>query len=147
MRPFFIIGFALLVIFDTVAQLGFKFAGEATAPATFTLQWVWSVICEKWSYLSVAGYIGAFITWMTLLKTAPIGPAFAASHLEVVTVLLVCVMWLGEKLSLIQIVGSLLIIGGIILFAVAEAEIDEPGSTSGEAESAKHLPPHIGPLS
>ncbi len=134
MKPFYLIGFLLLVAFDTAAQIGFKFAGEATSPATFSPQWVLSVICEKWSYLSVAGYIGAFITWMTLLKTAPIGPAFAASHLEVVTVLIVCVTWLGEKLSLIQILGSLLIIGGIILFAVAEAEIGEPE------------PPHVGPV-
>lgn len=147
MKPFFIIGFLLLVAFDTAAQLGFKFAGEATAPATFTPEWVLSVICEKWSYLSLAGYLGAFVTWMTLLKTAPIGPAFAASHLEVVTVLIVCVTFLGEKLSLIQIVGSLLIVGGIILFAVAEAEIGEAEIGEAEPADTKQPPPHIGPLS
>jgi len=126
MRPFYLIGFLLLVAFDTAAQIGFKFSATNTSPASFTPEWILSVICEKWSYLSLAGYLGAFVTWMTLLKTAPIGPAFAASHLEVVTVMIICVTWLHEKLTLPQIIGSLLIVGGIILFAVAEAEIEEP---------------------
>ena len=69
----------------------------------------------------MAGYVGAFITWMTLLKHAPIGPAFAASHLEVVTVLIISVAFFGEQLSLIQIVGGASIVLGIVCLSRSES--------------------------
>ena len=54
---------------------------------------------------------------MTLLRYAPIGPAFAATHLDIVTVLVVSVMWLGESLSPPQVVGAFLILTGITFLA------------------------------
>ena len=36
MRPFYLIGFLLLVAFDTAAQIGFKFA--ATSPVEWAMQ-------------------------------------------------------------------------------------------------------------
>ncbi|MGL1297096.1 DMT family transporter, partial [Vibrio parahaemolyticus] len=65
----------------------------------------------------LVGYLGAFVTWMTLLKHAPIGPAFAASHLEIVSVMIISVIFMDEKLHVLQVVGSLLILGGIFVLA------------------------------
>ena len=62
---------------------------------------------------------------MTLLRYAPIGPAFAATHLDIVTVLVVSVMWLGETLSRPQIVGAALILTGITVLAVTKNEEPE----------------------
>ena len=104
--------------FDTLGQMGFKLAAIQTAPATFDVDWIRRIFLERWIYLAVAGYIGAFFTWMTLLKYAPIGPAFAASHMEIVSVLLLSVWVLGERLSLDQIVGALLIFIGIVLLGL-----------------------------
>ena len=61
----------------------------------------------------VIGYVGSFVTWMTLLKHAPVGPAFAASHLEVVTVLIISVLAFDEKLTLMQLLGGASIVLGI----------------------------------
>lgn len=120
MRRFYLFGFLLLTCFDTLGQVGFKLAAIRSAPATFDADWIGRIIWEQWIYLSVAGYIGAFFTWMTLLRHAPIGPAFAASHSEILPVLLISSLFLGEHLSGRQLFGGLLIIAGIGLLALQQ---------------------------
>ncbi|MDR3613599.1 MAG: SMR family transporter [Candidatus Obscuribacterales bacterium] len=130
MTRFYVIGFFILMVFDTMSQIGFKLAGaHAAFPEIFQLQiilhWIAQIMCEKWIYLSILGYLGAFITWMTLLKHAPIGPAFAASHLEIVSVLIFSVVFLDEKLNVVQVIGSLLILGGIFVLAAEESTVQK----------------------
>ncbi|MGH9548167.1 MAG: DMT family transporter [Terriglobales bacterium] len=140
MRKFYIIGFLILTVFDTLGQIAFKLAGTHAAPAELTIGWLARLIAEPWVYLAVVGYIGAFFTWMTLLKHAPIGPAFAASHLHIVAVVIVSVGWLAEKLSPGQILGCLLVVAGVVLFGQAETEehqvapqIVTPGESAADA--------------
>jgi drug/metabolite transporter (DMT)-like permease len=120
MRRFYLIGFLVLL-----AQIGFKLAAVAAAPPQLEVAWLARIATERWIYLAVAGYLGAFVTWMTLLRYAPIGPAFAATHLDIVTVLIVSVMWLGETLSPPQVVGAILILTGIAVLAVTKGEEPE----------------------
>ena len=113
--------------FDTMAQIGFKLAAvdsiaHSVFPASFSAQdvgaWIWYIVTAPWIYLSVCGYLGAFITWMTLLKYAPIGPAFAASHLYIVSVMLFTIAFFPrEGLTMLQVVGCLFIMGGIFVLA------------------------------
>ncbi len=70
----------------------------------------------------MAGYIGAFIAWMTLLKRAPAGPAFAASHFEVVAVPGISVLYFGEQLKTMQVVGALCIVLGIVFLSLSESK-------------------------
>ena len=119
MRRFFIVGFLILLSFDTLAQFGFKLAAVAAAPPAFGLDWVSRILAEKWIYFAVAGYLGAFLAWMTLLRYAPVGPAFATTHLDIVAVLIVSVTVLGESLSRQQILGAALILSGIGILASA----------------------------
>jgi drug/metabolite transporter (DMT)-like permease len=112
-RRFYLIGFLLLLLFDTAGQLGFKLAATSAGAADLELRWLSDIFASPWIYLAVAAYGGAFFTWMTLLEHAPVGPAFAASHLEIVGVLVLSVVLLGESLSLLQIVGGGLVLGGI----------------------------------
>ena len=127
MRQFFIVGFLILLGFDTLAQFGFKLAATAAAPPELGLEWLARIVTEKWIYLAVAGYLGAFVTWMTLLRYAPVGPAFATTHLDIVTVLLVSVTVLGESLSRPQIVGAALILTGITVLAATKSEEPKQG--------------------
>ena len=94
-------------------------------------------MCEQWIYLSIFGYLGAFITWMTLLKHAPIGPAFAASHLEIVSVLIFSVVFLDEKLNVVQVIGSLLILGGIFVLAAEESTVQKKSTKDNRDDSEK----------
>jgi drug/metabolite transporter (DMT)-like permease len=125
MRRFLIIGFVVLLAFDTLAQVSFKLAGADTVPS-LDLAWLQRVLSDKWTYGAILGYIGAFITWMSLLKHAPIGPAFAATHLHVVTVAIISFLFFGERFLPVQIIGSLFIIAGIFVLASGKKADIEP---------------------
>jgi drug/metabolite transporter (DMT)-like permease len=122
MKRFYAVGFLALVVFDTLAQLSFKLAGEHALPLAFSTTWLWRVFGQPWIYGAFVGYVGAFFTWMTLLEHAPIGPAFAASHLEVVTVLILSAWFFGEHIGWPQVTGAVLILAGITCLARSEAD-------------------------
>lgn len=120
MRRFYLLGFLLLMGFDTLSQVSFKLAGAHALPVAANLAWLLRVFTQPWIYGALLGYVGAFFTWMGLLRHAPIGPAFAASHLEVVSVMLLSVWLFHEPLSLPRVLGALAIVAGIVCLGVAE---------------------------
>ena len=134
MKPgwrYYVTGFLVLMAFDTLSQLCFKLAALHAAPFAADGPWLLRVAREPWVYGAIAGYLGAFVTYMSLLRHAPVGPAFAASHLNVVSVLLVSAWLLHERLSLPQLVGAALIVLGILVLARAEDEVAQ--TTPGHA--------------
>ena len=126
MRRFYLIGFLVLVAFDTFAQVCFKLTANAAMPPETDIAWLVRVLSSPWVYCAIACYIGAFVTWMTLLEHAPIGPAFAASHLEVISVLALSVAIFGERVGVPQLIGSALIIAGIVCLAISETDGEKP---------------------
>jgi drug/metabolite transporter (DMT)-like permease len=122
MRSFLVIGFLTLMLFDTASQIGFKLVGTDLQAPQLSIDWIVKVISDKWTYLSIAGYIGAFIVWMTMLKRVPVGPAFAGSHLHLVSVLIICYLYFHESFSTTQILGSILIMAGILLLGLTEKD-------------------------
>lgn len=121
MKRVYVIGFPLLMAFDTLAQLGFKMAGTHALPFAPDAAWLVRVLVQPWAWLAIACYAAAFLTWMRLLRDAPIGPAFAASHSEVVSVMLVSAIWLGERIGVLQIAGAVAILLGIACLGAAES--------------------------
>jgi drug/metabolite transporter (DMT)-like permease len=109
------------MMFDTLAQVSFKFASVHAAPLMFDIAWLLRVFSHPWIYGAFIGYLGAFVTWMTLLKYAPVGPAFAASHLEIISVTLVSVWLFDDTLNIAKIAGGLLILSGILCLAKGES--------------------------
>lgn len=126
MRRFYLVGFLVLVCFDTLAQVCFKLTANAAMPPEMTSGWVWRVLSTPWVYCAIACYVGAFLAWMTLLEHAPIGPAFAASHLEVVSVMALSVVLFDETIGAPQMIGSALIIAGIVCLAISETDGEKP---------------------
>jgi drug/metabolite transporter (DMT)-like permease len=120
MRGCFLLGFFALVLFDTMGQVGFKLTGEVSGVLEFSEAWVRLVLAQPAFYMIVAAYIFAFFTYMTLMKEAPVGPLFAAAHLELVTVTVLSWMWFGERFSILQIAGCLCIVGGVVILGVTE---------------------------
>ncbi|OTG86334.1 EamA family transporter [Acinetobacter sp. ANC 4558] len=130
MRYFYIIGFCSLLAFDTLAQISFKYASIHALPVTFDIPWLIRVFSHPWIYGAFIGYIGAFFTWMTLLKHAPVGPSFAVSHLELITVTLLSIWLFNEPLTLSKIVGAALIILGVLFLAKQEENDENIKSTA-----------------
>ena len=137
MRRFYLIGFLVLVAFDTFAQVCFKLTANAAMPPETDIAWLVRVMSSPWVYCAIACYVGAFLSWMTLLEHAPIGPAFAASHLEIVSVLVLSWLLFDERIGWPQITGGLFIIAGIVCLAMSETEDPEDGHQSGTASAAR----------
>lgn len=123
---FYLIGFLVLVLFDSVGAISFKYAGMHALPVEASTAWLLRLFGKPWVYGAVIGYVGAFFTWMTLLKHAPIGPAFAASHLEVVSVMLLSLWLFHEQLTLPRVLGALAIVAGIVCLGFAESREHVP---------------------
>ena len=126
MKRFYLFGFLLLMGFDTLAQISFKYAGTQALPVEASPAWLLRVFGQPWVYGAVVGYVGAFFTWMALLKHAPIGPAFAASHLEVVSVMLLSVWLFDEHLTAARVLGAIAILAGIVCLGLAESREHAP---------------------
>ncbi len=122
MRRFYLFGFLLLLSFDTVSQLSFKLAANHAIPLVIAPSWLFRVATAPWIYGAVLGYLGAFVTYMSLLRHAPVGAAFAASHLQVVSVILVSAWLFHERLSLAELLGSALIVGGILVLSTNKSD-------------------------
>jgi drug/metabolite transporter (DMT)-like permease len=128
---FYLVGFLLLMGFDSVGAISFKYAGMHALPVEANIAWLLRLFGQPWVYGAVVGYVGAFFTWMTLLKHAPIGPAFAASHLEVVSVMLLSIWLFDEHLTLPRALGAIAIVAGIVCLGLAESReqtvpVEEP---------------------
>lgn len=122
MMRFYLVGFLVLLSFDTCAQLCFKFASMDALTPDFSVDWFMSLFGKPWVYGAILGYILTFITWMTLLKHAPVGPSVAASHMELVTVTILSVWLFNEPLNTYKIVGGALILLGVVCLGKAEAD-------------------------
>ncbi len=123
-KTFYIVGFVALIVCDTFSQICFKMAAINAEPFLIEVEWLIRVLETSWVYGAISGYLGAFVIWMTLLRQAPVGPAFAASHLEVVGVMVVSIPLFGEALSLSQFLGALLIVAGVVCLAQSEPQPD-----------------------
>lgn len=120
LKRFYVLGFVVLIGFDTLSQVCFKMAAIQAEPFLPEVAWLLRVVGAPWVYGAIVGYLGAFVTWMTLLRHAPIGPAFAASHLEVIGVMIISVPLFGERLSPLQLLGAAIVVAGVACLALGE---------------------------
>ncbi len=121
-KKFYVFGFFALIVVDTFSQICFKMAAIKAEPFLIEVEWLIRVLETSWVYGAIIGYLGAFIIWMTLLRHAPVGPAFAASHLEVVGVMVISAPLFGEALSISQILGAILVVAGVVCLAQNETQ-------------------------
>lgn len=119
---FYLIGFGALMLFDTLTQVSLKLVTTHSGEFAATPEWFLQVASSGWILGAIFGYLGAFAIWMTLLKHAPIGPAFAAAHLEVVPVLAISAVFFGERLGAAQIAGAVCIILGVVCLSLSKAQ-------------------------
>ena len=122
MKRAVILGFLLLLTIDTGQQVMTKLAGNRIGEFRVEgwLDWLDRLGREPFVYAIGGCYLAAFFVYMWLLKVAPVGPAYAAVHGHVVTVLIISLLFLGERLTIMQGVGCLFIVAGIAVLAATE---------------------------
>ena len=117
-----LLGFLLLMSIDTASQVCIKIAGNRIGPFDLDAQWYARATAEPLIYLVLLFYACSFVVYVTLLKYAPVGPAYAAAHGYIVGVLVVSLFVFGERLSWIQVLGGIAIMAGITILAVTEGK-------------------------
>lgn len=120
-------GFALLLVFNTAAQLLLKAASTGALPLHADVAWVMRLLHQRALWFAIACFVGGFLAWMALLRHAPIGPAFAVSNLDIVSVLLASHWLFGEDVGVWQVLGAALIVAGVGCLAVAAGRRGPPG--------------------
>ena len=132
MRRVVLLGFLLLLSLDTAGQVSMKIAADRIAAADSPGAWLANVVAEPFVALVIILSLASFLTYVTLLKRAAVGPAYAVAHGHIVTVTLISVLFLGERITWLQGFGALLIVTGIAVLAVTEkAEGPPQGAADG----------------
>lgn len=120
MKRLVLMGFLALLVIDTTQQLLAKFTGDRIGAFALDPAWIKRLVDEPLLYVLLGLYVLAFLVYSWLLRHAPVGPSYAALHGHVVTTFLISIMFLGERLTLLQLGGCALIVGGIVLLAATE---------------------------
>ena len=141
MRKAILLGFLLLLALDTASNILMKLASNRIGEFQADAAWIAGVGREPIVLVIIGCYIAAFLTYTSILKHAPVGPAFAAVHGHVVTVLIFSIWWFGERLTLLQAIGSLLVLAGITVLGVTERmEGPQPSSARPEQPEKADAP-------
>jgi drug/metabolite transporter (DMT)-like permease len=116
-RGVLVLGFLLLLMFDTLGQVGFKMIALHTAPVEISPRFALLLMAEPWTLAVIIAYLGAFLTYMSLMRNLAIGPLFAATHLDIVTIAFIGVMVFHETLAPVQLLGCLAILLGLAVLS------------------------------
>ena len=126
LKRFVILGFLVLLAIDTAQQIFAKQLGDVIGEFDFSAAWLHRLSREPLLYALLGLYAAAFLVYTWLLRHAPVGPSYAAVHGHVVTTFLFSLLFLGERLTPLQLAGCLLIVAGIVVLAVTEPLGEQP---------------------
>ena len=123
----------LLLTCETICQISLKMAGRATGPFDFSPDAFARALATPWLWVAIACYVGAFLAWLTILRRSTLSAAFATSAIVFVAVM--CSSWLvfGERVGVLQLVGSSIILIGIFMLgadSTSDAARNVPPSTA-----------------
>ena len=125
------LAWALLLGFETLCQISLKLAGRATGAFDFSITAFRHALVTPWLWVAIGCYIGAFLAWMTILRNSTLSAAFTTSALVFVGVMLASWLVFGEHIGWQQLVGSTIIITGILMIgADASPDATPPPSTA-----------------
>lgn len=120
------IAWALLLGFETLCQIALKLAGRATGIFDFSPAAFSAAFATPWLWVAIGCYLGAFLSWLTILRASTLSAAFATSAVVFVAVLLASWLVLGEQVGGLQLLGSVIIVGGILLLGADESASTTP---------------------
>ena len=126
----------LLLGFETVCQISLKKAGLDVGAFDFSRAAFARALAQPWLWSAIGCYIGAFLSWITILRRSTLSAAFATSAIVFVAVMAASWMVFGEHVGAMQIAGSLIILAGILMLGADEA------AQAPDAPSAAHPGSH-----
>ena len=110
-----IVAWALLLGIETLGQVSIKLAGARVGAFELDRASILAAVSTPWIWVGLACYLGAFAVWMTILEKTALSAAFPTSAIAFVTVMLASWAVLGEPMGWEKILGSAIIVAGILL--------------------------------
>jgi drug/metabolite transporter (DMT)-like permease len=115
------VAWSLLLGFETLCQISLKSAGLANSGFDFSLRAFAQAIVTPALWVGIGCYVGAFLAWMTILRKSTLSAAFATSAIVFVAVMLASWWVFGEHIGAMQLLGSAIILGGILMLGADDA--------------------------
>ena len=108
-----VIGLAVAIALDTALQLVWK-TGVAAIPETSTLWETAVAVARAPIFILVAALMAAqLVNWLKVLDHADLSYAKPFTSLGYVTVCILSVLWLGERIAPMQILGIVVVVAGV----------------------------------
>src|SRR5450432_95207 len=110
-----LLAWGALLGFETLCQISLKLASRQTGAFDFSPSAFHAAVASTWLWIGVGCYIGAFLAWMTILRKSTLSAAFTNSALVFVAVMLASWLVFGEHIGWLQLLGSVIIIAGVMM--------------------------------
>lgn len=114
-----ILSWIVFLAMETGCQIALKLGGEQLqgpiGPSTLLHAWT-----LPWVLLGYVLYFGAFLAWMTIIRSTEISRAYPMSALLYVCSLVAAVVLFHEHVTLIRLVGLATVVTGVVVLASEE---------------------------
>jgi drug/metabolite transporter (DMT)-like permease len=108
-----VVGLGLAVVFDTIQQLAWKTGIVAMPETTSPSATIEAVLHEPLFALVAILMVLRLINWLKVLEVVDLSYAQPITSLSYVSVTALSALYLGETLTPLQIVGMVIIVGGV----------------------------------
>ena len=115
------VAWLMLLGFETLCQISLKMSGLDNPDFNFSLTAFARTLATPWTWIAIACYIGAFGVWMTILRKTTLSAAFTTSAIVFVAVMIASWLVFGEHIGPWQLLGCVIIVGGILALGKDDA--------------------------
>ena len=121
-----LVAWAALLGFETLCQTSLKLASRQTGAFDFSLAAFRQGLATPWLWVAIGCYVGAFLAWMTILRSSTLSAAFTTSALVFVAVMLSSWLVFGEHIGWLQLLGAAVIVAGILMIGTDASPVETP---------------------
>lgn len=112
------LSWAAIPILNVLQQFLLK-EGADQAMTSEGAVWILRLLGSPWFMAAIGAEIACFVIWMTVLAELDLGKAFPLSAISYVLIMALAWLLFSEPASVLEIIGSLLILAGVWCIASA----------------------------
>lgn len=127
---------AVLLVIETLGQVSLKTAGMQVGVFELDRTSILAAVSTPWLWVGLACYLGQFVVWMTILEKSALSVAFSTSAIVFVAIMIASKVVFGDPMSSEKILGSAIIVAGILLLGGGSDAPSTP-ERGDDAEEAK----------
>ena len=135
-RRMLLLAWVALVAVEVLTQLSLHFAGAATGGFDFSAHAFALAVTSIWLWIGIASYCVCFALWMLILRHTELSRAFPTSAIVFVAVMLASWLVLHEPIGIVQGIGAVIVVAGIL-------QLGHDGGTIQPEVSLVAVPTHV----